>query len=142
MRLLSAFAGGCAWLLAAPAPALAVAPEPAADVVATRDAEGLVVRYRLSEPQDRVVFADRGILRDRWSVLTPGLVLADGAVTGDEPFEAFELRILPDAAEVDRVYMGLAPSARGVSSMGPASSCRGSRRCSRSLRRRARRPSP
>lgn len=92
---------------------------PSAQVIATSDPEGLVVRYRLSEPRERVVFTDRHVIRDRWSVITPGLTLADGAITGNQPFKAFELRILPDAAEVDRIYMGLARAGEGRVVFGP-----------------------
>ena len=92
---------------------------PSAEVTAARDGEGLIVRYRLSEPRTRVVFTDTDTIRDRWTVVTPGLTLADGAVTGDRPFDAFELRILPDAAEVDRVYMGLSRAGEGRVVFGP-----------------------
>ena len=51
--------------------------------------------------------------------MTPGLTLADGAVTSDQPFDAFEIRISPDAAEVDRVYMGLSRAGDGHVVYGP-----------------------
>ena len=99
----------------------AVAQEPpSAQVTASRDGEeGLIVRYRLSEPTTRVVFADQDTIRDRWTVATPGLTLAQGAITADQPFDAFELRLLPDAAEVDRIYMGLSGAGNGRVVYGP-----------------------
>ncbi|MFC5343051.1 hypothetical protein ACETK8_18160 [Brevundimonas staleyi] len=96
----------------------AAAQEPAS-VVATRTPDGMVVRYALPAPTTRVVFADKDIIRDRWSVATPGLTLAEGAITSDQPFDAFELRILPDAAEVDRIYMGLTRAGDGRVVYGP-----------------------
>ena len=98
----------------------AAAQDPgSARVVAARNAEGVVLRYELSEPRDRVVFADRVVIRERWRVTTPGLTLSDGAVAGEQPFNAFELQLSPDAAEVDRVYMGLARAGDGRVVFGP-----------------------
>lgn len=98
----------------------AMAQEPlTARVVAARTADGMTVRYTLPEPSTRVVFEDRDILRDLWTVTTPGLTLAEGAIIADQPFEAFEIRILPDAAEVDRIYMGLSAAGDGRVIYGP-----------------------
>lgn len=93
---------------------------PSAEIVAARDTEGVTVRYRLSEPRTRLVFTTRDTNRDRWTVTTPGLTLADGTVSGDRPFDAFELRILPDAAERDRIYIGLTLVGDGRLLYGPA----------------------
>lgn len=98
----------------------AVAQEsPSAQVTAARDGEGVIVRYRLTEATTRVVFTDKDTIRDRWSVVTPGLTLAEGAITADQPFDAFDLRILPDVAEVDRIYMGLSHAGEGRVVYGP-----------------------
>lgn len=98
----------------------AVAQEaPSAQVAAARDGEGLIVRYRLSSPTTRVAFADKDTIRDRWTVVTRGLTLSEGAITADQPFDAFELRLLPDAAEVDRIYMGLSRAGDGQVVYGP-----------------------
>lgn len=80
---------------------------------------GVIVRYRLDAPVDRFVFADRDTIRALWTVTTPGLHLADGAISGDEPFDAFELKIAPDAAEVDRIYPGLSRIGAGYVLYGP-----------------------
>ena len=85
----------------------------------SRDAEGVVVRYRLPAPVERFVFADRDTIRDLWRVTTPGLTLAEGAVTGERPFDAFDVHIRPDAAEVDRIYMGLTRVGDGAVVYGP-----------------------
>lgn len=49
---------------------------PTARVVATRTPDGVTVRYHLSAPTARVVFGDQDTIRERWSVITPGLTLA------------------------------------------------------------------
>jgi hypothetical protein len=41
-------------------------------------------------------------------------------VTGDAPFSSFELQIAPDAAEVDRIYVGLSRAGDGYVVYGPA----------------------
>lgn len=100
------------------ADALAQEP-PSAQVRIASDPEGVVVRYSLTEPTARVVFTDRGVIRDRWTLTTPGLTFAEGAISAERPFDAFELRLLPDAAEVDRVYMGLSRAGEGRVVFGP-----------------------
>lgn len=92
---------------------------PSAQAVASRAPEGMTVRYSLTEPTLRVVFADRDTIRDRWTVITAGLTLVDGSITAAQPFDAFELSLLPDAAEVDRVYMGLSLAGEGRVLYGP-----------------------
>ncbi len=87
--------------------------------VIANDATGVVIRYQLPAPVQRFVFADRDIIRTLWTVTTPGLTLTDGAVTSDQPFDAFVIRIRPDAAEVDRVYMGLSRAGDGHVVYGP-----------------------
>lgn len=99
--------------------AVDAAAEDPTSAVAARTPDGMVVRYALPAPTTRVVFADKDIIRDRWSVTTPGLTLAEGAITSDQPFDTFELRILPDAAEVDRIYMGLTRAGDGRVVYGP-----------------------
>lgn len=102
--------------VAAPAAAQDSAP---VHVTASSAADGMRVRYRLPRPVERFVFDDQDTVRERWSVATPGLTLADGAVTGETPFDAFEIRIAPDAAEVDRVYIGLSRVGAGQVLYGP-----------------------
>lgn len=92
---------------------------PTARAVASRDADGVIIRFRLPAPVQRVVFSDPDTIRSRWTVTTPGLTLADGAITADQPFDAFELRLLPDIAEVDRIYMGLSRAGDGRVIYGP-----------------------
>lgn len=92
---------------------------PTAQAFASHDAEGVVVRYSLSEPVRRVAFSDHDTIRARWSVTAPGLTLVDGAIIGDQPFDTFELHILPDAAEIDRIYMGLSVAGAGRVLYGP-----------------------
>lgn len=88
-------------------------------VVAQTDDEGVVLHYRLPGPVARFEFADHDIIRDLWTVTTPGLGLADGAVSGSAPFDAFDIRIRPDAAEVDRIYQGLSRIGSGRVLYGP-----------------------
>lgn len=88
-------------------------------VVVAPDAEGVTLRYDLPAPISRFEFADLDIIRDLWTVTTPGLTLAGGVVSGAEAFDAFELHIRPDAAEVDRVYPGLSRIGDGWVIYGP-----------------------
>lgn len=92
---------------------------PTAQAVASRNPDGVTLRYRLPRPVTRVAFSDHDTIRTLWTVATPGLTLADGAITGDKPFDAFELQIRPDAAEVDRIYMGLSLAGEGRVVFGP-----------------------
>ncbi|KQS55111.1 hypothetical protein ASG17_03155 [Brevundimonas sp. Leaf363] len=100
---------------------------PTAQAVARRDAAGVTVHYRLPAPVRRAVFANRDTIRDLWTVTTPGLTLTDGAVAGDAPFDSFDLQIRPDAAEVDRVYMGLSTAGDGRVIYGPGLMIQGTR---------------
>ena len=90
-----------------------------AAAVASRTEAGATIRYSLPAPVRQVAFGDRDTIRDLWVVTTPGLTLADGAITGDQPFDAFELQLRPDAAEVDRIYMGLSRAGDGRVVYGP-----------------------
>lgn len=102
-RLAGAFAA-LAMVCGGAAPAWA---EQAATIEARSAPGGVVVTWRLAEPTTRVAFLADSVIRDLWTVTTPGLTLKDGAVESDAPFDTFEIRIAPDAAEVDRIYMGL-----------------------------------
>lgn len=93
--------------------------KPVAQAVASRTEDGVTVRYTLSAPVDRVAFADTDTPRALWSVVTPGLALADGVVFGELPFDAFEIHILPDAEELDRTYIGLSEAGGGRVLYGP-----------------------
>lgn len=93
-------------------------------VIASIDAEGVTLRYHLPAPVTRFEFADRDIIRDLWTVTTPGLTLADGAVSGSAPFDAFEVRVRPDAVEVDRIYQGLSRIGDGHVIYGPGVAAR------------------
>lgn len=86
---------------------------------------GVAVTWRLAQPTTEVAFLDPDIIRDLWTVVTPGLTLADGVVKSDRPFAAFEILIAPDAAEVDRVYMGLARVGAGHVLYGPGLALKG-----------------
>lgn len=118
-RLLHALIG-LSILLFAGAPGLALAQTGTpVQVVAARDAQGVVLRYRLPAPVSRFEFAEPDIIRTLWTVTTPGLTLADGVVSGAAPFDGFELHLRPDAAEVDRVYPGLSRIGDGWVIYGP-----------------------
>ena len=95
------------------------AQEPQAAAVAATTVEGVRVSYRLSAPVSSVAFADSSIVRENWSLATPGLSLSEGVVSGAAPFESFELDIRPDAAERDRIYMGLSRIGDGMVLYGP-----------------------
>lgn len=114
-RLAGAFAA-LAMACGAAAPALA---QQAATIEARTAPGGVVVTWRLAEPTTRVAFFSRSVIRDLWAVTTPGLTLKDGAVEGEAPFDRFEIRIAPDAAEVDRIYMGLTRVGTGHVLYGP-----------------------
>lgn len=106
-------------LLAIPVVAQDAAPAGTTQAVASRTPDGIRVRYRLPAPVTTFTFADRDTIRTLWSVTTPGLVLADGAVSSDQPFDTFELALKPDAAEVDRIYPGLSRIGQGRVIYGP-----------------------
>lgn len=91
----------------------------AASIAARTAPGGVAVTWRLAQPVTRIAFLDRDVIRDQWRMATPGLTLADGAVTSDKPFDAFEILIAPDAAEVDRIYMGLTRVGAGHVRYGP-----------------------
>jgi hypothetical protein len=98
-RLAGAFAA-LAMACGAAAPVLA---EQAATIEARTAPGGVVVTWRLAEPTTRVAFLTTSVIRDLWTVTTPGLRLKDGGVEGEAPFDRFEIRIAPDAAEVNRI---------------------------------------
>ena len=108
-----------AWIGAQAVPA-SVSPAPPVEAEVERSAEGVLVRYRLPDPVESFAFGDKDVIRTQWRVSTPGLALNDGVVTGDAPFSSFELQIAPDAAEVDRIYMGLSRAGEGYVVYGPA----------------------
>ncbi len=114
-RLAGAFAA-LAMVCGASTSALA---EQAATIEARSAPGGVIVTWRLAEPTTRVAFLSESVIRDLWTVTTPGLTLKDGGVEGAEPFDRFEIRIAPDAAEVDRTYMGLARVGTGHVLYGP-----------------------
>ena len=91
----------------------------AATIEARSAPGGVAVTWRLAEPTTRAAFLATDIIRDLWTVTTPGLTLKDGVIEGDAPFDTFEIRIAPDAAEVDRIYMGLARAGAGHVLYGP-----------------------
>lgn len=100
-----------------------LAAQPAPDVleaVLETGADGVSVRYHLPAPVESFTFADDDIIRDQWQVVTDGLTLEGAVVTSAERFSTFEVRIAPDAAEVDRIYMGLSRAGDGYVLYGPA----------------------
>ena len=111
-------------LVAALGLAFAAAAPASAQQVATIEARtapgGVLVTWKLARPTTEVAFLDQDIIRTLWTVKTPGLSLSDGVVKSDQPFDAFEILIAPDAAEVDRVYIGLVRVGSGQSFYGPA----------------------
>ncbi|WP_242077915.1 hypothetical protein [Brevundimonas diminuta] len=106
---------GLAFAAAAPASA-----QQAATIEARTAPGGVLVTWKLAQPTTEVAFVDQDIIRTLWTVKTPGLSLSDGVVKSDQPFDAFEILIAPDAAEVDRVYIGLVRVGSGQSLYGPA----------------------
>ena len=100
----------------ASAPALA---QQAATIEARSAPGGVVVTWRLTQPTTRATFLSPSVIRDLWTVTTPGLALKDGGVEGEEPFDRFDIQIAPDAAEVDRTYMGLSRVGAGHVLYGP-----------------------
>ena len=106
--------------LAAPAQA-----QQAATIQARTAPGGVAVTWRLAQPTTEVAFLDPNIIRTLWTVTTPGLSLTDGAVKSDRPFDTFEILIAPDAAEVDRVYMGLTRVGAGHVLYGPGLALKG-----------------
>lgn len=90
-----------------------------ATVTARSELGGVIVTWRLEKPTTIAPFLDPSIIRTRWTMVTRGLVLTDGAVRSNREFDTFEIRIAPDEAEVDRVYMGLARVGDGYVLYGP-----------------------
>ncbi|MFT4954828.1 MAG: hypothetical protein ACI8U3_001202 [Brevundimonas sp.] len=89
-------------------------------VLVERSPDGVSVQYSLPAPVHAFAFADEDVIRDRWQIVTEGLTLDGAMVTGAERFSTFEVRITPDAAEVDRIYMGLSRAGEGYVLYGPA----------------------
>ena len=117
LRAAAAMATVVALTCGLPAPALA---QQSAAVEARSAPGGVAVTWRLAEPTTRVAFLATAVIRDTWTLTTPGLTLADGAVEGEAPFQSFEILITPDKAEVDRIYMGLSKAGDGHVLYGPA----------------------
>ena len=92
----------------------------AATVTATATDDGVKVRYVLASPVRSFAFEDGDVVRETWTVLTPGVTLIEGVVSGDAPFEVVEIGIQPDTAERDRIYMGLSRIGSGHILYGPA----------------------
>ena len=92
----------------------------AVEAVLETNVDGVLVQYMLPAPVDSFTFADGDIIRDHWQVVTDGLTLGGAVVTGEERFSTFEIRIAPDAAEIDRIYMGLSRAGDGYVVYGPA----------------------
>lgn len=86
---------------------------------------GVAVTWRLARPSTEVAFLDTGIIRSRWTVTTPGVTLIDGTVRSERPIATFTILIAPDAAEVDRVYMGLVRVGTGYVLYGPGLALKG-----------------
>lgn len=114
-RVAGAFAA-LAMVCGAAAPALA---QQAATIEARTAPGGMVVTWRLAEPTTRAAFLSTSVIRNLWTVTTPGLTLKDGVIEGEAPFDTFEIQIAPDAAEVDRTYMGLTRAGKGHVLYGP-----------------------
>jgi len=112
----AAMATAAAMTCGAAAPALA---QQAATIEARSAPGGVVVTWKLAEPTTRAAFLASSVIRDTWTVTTPGLRLKDGAVEGEAPFQTFDIRITPDVAEVDRIYMGLSKAGEGHVLYGP-----------------------
>ncbi|MCZ4108013.1 hypothetical protein O3U67_07970 [Brevundimonas diminuta] len=117
LRAVAAMATAAAITCGAATPALA---QQAATVEARSAPGGVAVTWRLAEPTTRVAFLTTAVIRDTWTMTTPGLTLADGAVVGEAPFQTFEILISPDKAEVDRIYMSLSKAGEGHVLYGPA----------------------
>ena len=122
LRAAAAMATVAAMACGAAAPAQA---QQAATVEARSAPGGVVVTWRLAEPTTRAAFLTTAVIRDTWTMTTPGLTLADGAVEGAAPFQTFEILITPDKAEVDRIYMSLSKAGAGHVLYGPALTLKG-----------------
>ena len=122
LRAAAVMATVAAMTCGAAAPAQA---QQAATVEARSAPGGVAVTWRLAEPTTRAAFLTTAVIRDTWTMTTPGLTLADGAVEGAAPFQAFEILITPDKAEVDRIYMSLSKAGEGHVLYGPALTLKG-----------------
>lgn len=118
-RTLHVLFGLCLFLACNAASGASAQVDPVVRVVAASQVGDVTLRYRLPAPVSRFEFAETDIVRTLWSVTTPGLTMADGVISGAAPFDAFELRLRPDAAEVDRVYPGLSRIGDGWVLYGP-----------------------
>jgi len=112
-------AGALAALTMACAVSAPVQAQQAATIEARSASGGVIVTWRLVEPTTRAAFLASSVIRDTWTVTTPGLTLKDGVVESEAPFQTFDIRITPDVAEVDRIYMGLSKAGEGHVLYGP-----------------------
>ena len=122
LRVAAAMATAAVMTCGAATPVLA---QQAATIEARSAPGGVAVTWRLAEPTTRVAFLDQNIVRTEWTMTTPGLTLADGAVEGKAPFQTFEILITPDTTERDRGYLALARIGSGNILYGPAVALRG-----------------
>lgn len=112
-------------LIAVIAVAILASGDAAAQVQQTATVEartttgGVAVTWHLARPVTEVTFREADIIRDRWTIATPGLTMEKGIVRSKRPFDTFQILIAPDAAEIDRVYMGLTKVGTGVILYGP-----------------------
>jgi hypothetical protein len=97
-----------------------VGAEDAATATAFTAGDAVRIRYVLPSPTARLAFADRDVVRETWTVLTPGVTLAGGVISGETPFETVELEVRADSAERDRIYMGISRVGDGHILYGPA----------------------
>lgn len=97
-----------------------VGAEDAAIATAFTAGDAVRIRYVLPSPTARLAFADRDVVRETWTVLTPGVTLAGDVISSETPFDTVELEIRPDSAERDRIYMGLSRIGDGHILYGPA----------------------
>ena len=97
----------------------------AATIEARTAPGGVAVTWKLAQPTNQVAFLDPDIIRNLWTVTTPDLTLADGVLQSERPFDTFEILIAPDAAEGDRVYMGLTRVGAGHVLYGPGLALKG-----------------
>lgn len=101
------------------APAATAQDSASAVVTARTSPDGVTVRIDLDRPTARLDFARDGVIRDAWRVLTPGVSLDGRSLTAETPFDTVDIALTPDAAEVDRNYMGLTRIGAGHVVYGP-----------------------
>ncbi len=94
---------------------------PATTVRVRAEPGGVRVRFELAQPASDVAFAQtQVVVREAWTVVTPGVSLVEDHIRSSTEVGAFELWLEPDSEERDRVYPSVTAVGEGFVLYGPA----------------------